>query len=798
MIITSNHYPRRLARPLAPGGVSFCATLGLVVILIAALGGCVRSVGDQLISDMRLAQPLPKAVALPEELPSLSELEGALASKIATNDSQWQAVDGWYLAAEAADQYLLPKAQYRWRHAALERWLEQEPPRSLSPALKSKEPFISAVATIGLSRTDPAPHRRALLKLIHDARQSPALRAAAIETLARDDSFETEAELRKLLDKFGPKVPSECNTPLYVELLAGLARHIAIDQEPLYAQALALDDAQVHLAVLSLYRATKTTQLPDEVIPLTSSSSAQVRRAALAALATAHHPDAVRLLRAATQDGDVQVRVAAIQSLGEVKHPEAVLALHDLSGESAERMREAAAGALVAQREWRAVERAARDPSFRVRSAVATALANYGSAERTALARQLLTDQSAMVQSKMAASLAQWPLDMAGPLLIESLRSPNLLTRQSAALALQTQWPPAKPFHPQEPNVQIRIAAVEALARRWQEERPKSNEAIAHATRQASLPTDEIHRLLQLYQTGDAEGRWLAKRQLEELGSEVVPALDELVATQRATLTEADYRDLLPAVNAGFAALEELRASDIDTRRAAARKLAQQAATEPLPAIAIERLSMIAHTETDALVWQDVLRAAASTTETVGHELALAALAHDAAEVRRRGCEYLEKCGDNRQGTALLPLIDDQDPLVSQAAVVALGRCGPTASRERLYMLLTHSQTNMQIAAAKTLVAWNDERGAAALERFALSNSASVRRQAIEAMGKLAQPQFLSTLVQALDDQPGVRLAALDALPQVAGEDVLAAHQPPPASAAQRAKLWRDWYARRR
>jgi HEAT repeat protein len=770
----------------------------LAAISFAALVGCVRSVGDQLISDMRLAQPLPKAIVPPEELPSLPELEGALTSQIATDDSQRQTVDGWYLAVDAADQYLLPKAQYRWRHAALERWLERESPRSLQPALKSKEPYIAAVATIGLSRTDPAPHRRGLLKLVQDARHTPALRAAAIETLARDDSFETEAELRKLLDKFGPNAADECDTPLYVELLAGLARHIAIDQEPLYAQALTLNDPQVQLAVLSLYQATKTTQLPNEVIPLTSSSSAHVRRAALAALATAQHPDAVRLLRAATQDGDVQVRVAAIQCLGEVKHPEAVLALHDLAADNTERLREAAAGALVAQREWRAVERSARDPSFRVRSSVATALATHGSAERVVLARQLLTDQSAMVQSKMAASLAQWPLDLAGPLLIESLRSPNLLTRQSAAMALQTHWPAAKAFHPQEPNVKIRTAAVDELAKRWQEERPHSAEALAATASGPSLPSDQVHRLLQLYQTGDAQGRWLARRQLEDLGSEVVPAINELVATQRAALTEADYRDLLPAVDAGFAALEELRATEVTTRRAAARKLAQQAASEPLTVIAIERLSSIARAESDALVWQDVLRAATATPETVGHELALAALAHDEAEVRRRGCEYLEKCGDDRQATALLTLVDDRDPLVAHTAVIALGRCGPTASRERLYLLLTHPQTNMQIAAAKTLARWGDERGAAALERFALSNSAALRRQAIEAMGKLAQPQFIPTLVQALDDQPGVRLAALDALPQVAGEDVLAAHQPPPASAAQRAQLWRDWYAKRR
>lgn len=801
MIATLAHTQRRLLLTLAQRGAGNWALL-VVLFMLLAPAGCTRPVSDQLISNMRLAKHLPPPAPAPEApLPTVEELEGALASKVASPDaagnSQVEAVDGWYLAVAATHEYLLPTGEYRWRHAALDRWLEHEPAARLEPALKSSEPWIVAAATIGLARSEPAQHNRRLLQLIANAGQSEALRCAAIETLARDPSFETEAELRKLVDKYGPSEQAPADTPLYVELLSGLARHIPIDQEPLFAKALTLDDPQVQVAVLALYKAQRTKHLPPEVLPLATSPSSQVRQAALAALATAQHPDAVRLLTAATQDDDVQVRIAAIERLGEVEHPAAALALHDLATDGAERLREAAAGALVQQHEWRAVERAARDPSFRVRGAVATALAKHGHADRAPLARQLLTDHSAIVQSKMAAALADWPLDLAGPLLIESLRSPNLLTRESAAQSLQTQWPAAKEFQPREPDNERREAAVERLSAQWRQERPTVTLQPAEES-PGSLPTAEVLRLVELYQNGDAQERWLAKRQLEKLGADALPALDELVATQRLALDEAAYRDLLPAISPAFATIEELRAMDVTTRRTAARQLAQQATAEPLSALAIDRLSTVARAESDALVWQDVLRAATATPKTVGHELALAALAHEQADVRRRGCEYLAACGDDRQANALLHLVDDHDPLVAHQAVIALGRCGPTASRERLYLLLTHTQTNMQLAAAKTLAQWHDERGAAALERFALSTSAALRRQAVEAMGELGQAEFVPALVQALDDQPGVRLAALDALPKAAGEDALATRKPPPANAADRARLWRDWYEKQR
>jgi HEAT repeat protein len=97
------------------------------------------------------------------------------------------------------------------------------------------------------------------------------------------------------------------------------------------------------------------------------------------------------------------------------------------------------------------------------------------------------------------------------------------------------------------------------------------------------------------------------------------------------------------------------------------------------------------------------------------------------------------------------------------------------------------------VAAAAVLARWRDPRGLGALERLALAPATNTRRLAILAMGELGDEQFLPPLIAALDDQPAVQLAALQGLPHVAGRDILTDLDPPPVSAADKARAWRSW-----
>ena len=76
---------------------------------------------------------------------------------------------------------------------------------------------------------------------------------------------------------------------------------------------------------------------------------------------------------------------------------------------------------------------AAHDESWRVRLCVAEALRAYADRDGAAVARRLLDDPSAEVERKTVLALANWPLEQAGPLLLEAMSKLAFLTRKTAA-----------------------------------------------------------------------------------------------------------------------------------------------------------------------------------------------------------------------------------------------------------------------------------------------------------------------------------------------------------------------------
>jgi HEAT repeat protein len=387
---------------------------------------------------------------------------------------------------------------------------------------------------------------------------------------------------------------------------------------------------------------------------------------------------------------------------------------------------------------------------------------------------------------------------LAVPLLFEALASPNLLTRQTALKSLAAHQVECESFNPAATPPQ-RAEQIAALRSRWQTEHPqlaKSNAAETVAAKTAA--SEDVVRLVQTFEAADDRStRWLAQRQLEKLGPQAIAALNASVQQREISLKENTYRELLPQLSPTFAQIEKLRQPEVAQRRAAARKLSQAASAEPLPALAIARMDEVAKRETDSLVLTELLRAAAESKDCTAYELAATGLAHEDKDIRRRACEYAALCGDKRQIAALEPLIKDSDPLVVRAAVMALGRCGAPRSRESVHALLGNPDVGMQVLAATALAKWNDPRGPAALERLAKAKYSTTRCQAIGAMAELGSDEFLSTLIEALDDEVSVQIAALAALPKVAGESPLDRIDPKPVSAPDRAQAWKDWYAAR-
>ncbi len=140
-----------------------------------------------------------------------------------------------------------------------------------------------------------------------------------------------------------------------------------------------------------------------------------------------------------------------------------------------------------------------------------------------------------------------------------------------------------------------------------------------------------------------------------------------------------------------------------------------------------------------------------------------AALEDEASVVRRRACE--EARG---HAVELVPLLDDHDALVAEAAAWAIGESGD-ASAATLAGLetvaRTHAEPLCREAAVAALGALGDERGLPVI-LAALSDKPAVRRRAVIALAPFEGEQVDAALRRCLDDRDWqVRQAAEDLLP---------------------------------
>jgi HEAT repeat protein len=245
--------------------------------------------------------------------------------------------------------------------------------------------------------------------------------------------------------------------------------------------------------------------------------------------------------------------------------------------------------------------------------------------------------------------------------------------------------------------------------------------------------------------------------------------------------------------------LDQLQAPQVDQRRRAADQLAQQAAKGPLGDEAAQTLCRLVTAEPDTLVWRSALSALAGNTSEPATRLAYAGLSHPAADVRRRACQHLAQHADPQHQEVLLKSLEDTDTEVIRAALAALARCGAGADPAPLERLLGASDKALRVEAAQCLVQMGAASGQAALERLTRDADPAIRRQAAVALGRAGDPAALPALMRLLDDQGGVREAALASLAQIAGKDV-ARPDPtePPANSLEQVRRWRAWYQARR
>ena len=688
---------------------------------------------------------------------------------------------------------------FRWRHPGLDSLLARPAASGvdLHPFLADSDPVVATNAAIGLARSGDDRSAPRLAAAVRAVDQPLPLRCAAAESLALLPGPAALKSLQDLTDEFcdlGPGAATVYQPALHAELVHGLARHVEAADDPRLLAALQSPAVEVRAETLRAWAAGHRGMLPADAVQLRCDGDARVRAAALAALAARHHAQARQYMTDALRDCDLQVRVAAIAALGELGGGEAIAALGNLLKDRSDRMRGEAVTALAHAGAKQSVLGTAGDTSWRVRIKVAEALAGYPDRDGAAVARTLLDDPSVEVERRVLASVAAWPLELAGPIFLEAMGKTALVTRKAAAEELAQRWPAASDFS-SDSLPERRAESLQQLKARFGREfglvDPVTLASHAEKTSapQSRTTTDAAGRVEQLLRAEDMKG-------LAEFGPDLVAALELLAVDRHQGLPEAVYHDVLPHYGAVFVALERLRSPDVLERRRAAEELAAATQKQPLGRLAVMRLSGLIPSESDPLVWQNVLDAVAADPSEPADRIACAALGDHAAEVRRRACEHMAVHPAAAHAKLIVPLLTDANRAVVLAAIRALGAIDPPGDLQPLRQMLAVSDEEVQLETALALGRLHDRAAVAAFDRLAYSDDPKTRVRVAQTLGELGDASCTATLVRLLDDRrASVSRAALMSLPKVVGQDVGQPADAPQTGPTEQIRRWKQWFA---
>ena len=746
--------------------------------------------------------------------------------------------DGWVRNHDVPQ--LGDEGNYRWRHESLDELLSRPLHWRVdwSPALKSDNTELVATARIGMNRQGLKGQQGWLVEIARTPSFSLNFRRAAIEALARfpvtdrdpnsilqmaklnvlEDSSSVRIRLLKgLFNQFaqveGPKM-NHYQPKLHAELLWGLRYHKHPADDIRFVTALHSPSAEVRIAALQVWHTDQSGQLPSAAKVLVGDSNAKVRCAAVKAVAVSGQVHAVNVLKNSLLDHELMVRLVAIRALSQIADPQADPILEKLFQKSTGQTRAATIAALGLRGKHTVAHSAVEDSSWQVRRALAEVLEVDSDGKTADIAAKLLADRSSEVRRSMIQSLGRWPLESTGRILMPALPKLEPRLARLAISLLSERWTPAAEFNELLDRESYKTL-IDKLQKKWQEDFGSFHTIADGASRVASgqlnsqgpavapmspILADEstLEAIELLKQLALAEGREQQEQlqtQLISLGSSVVTAIEKSMFSDGQSITEDVYR-LLPEVDPLFAEIQGLTDNDLERRRKSARRIALRARRDLLSELSLYRIGELAADESDPIVWQYLLVAIESDNRRVAEQIVLLSLSQKSSTVRRRGCKNLEMLARPHDVQKLTELLDDGDSMVVRSAAKALGNVEVMEDRQPLQNLLMSSNRSICIEAACSLVKLGDEMGATALERLCYDPHANTRRAAAEAIGQIADPAYVDSLIVLLDDHPMVRRVALEALPLVIGVDVTD-QLPAESKDEAKAKHWKTWFEKR-
>ena len=714
-------------------------------------------------------------------------------------------------AGKEADGESLPY----WRHAALEELLalpaDSRP--GLVAILANSDPLIQANTAIGLARLGHGDAENLVPILVATIEtpnpklpvgQRMSLRRAATEALGSVPGNLSHTAIEELLDVLGDHKGAS-RAKYQGELHADLLRALHAHGEPLTLEqglaALASPERVVRLEALRIWPTELGSALPTEVVAICQDTDFELRAAALHLLAQSQHPEAIAVARRALADNELSVRLEAVEALGELGGDEASELLQSLLTKSqSEHMQAAAVRALTSSGNRQIAFEAVNAEDWQVRQAIAQTLADDANGGAAKVARQLLQDSSQQVTETLMQSLARWPLVDSAPLLLDAMDSKQFAMRKAATEILSERWPAARQFSYQA-SAELRGEVLAELREQWEESTLAKPPVEQASTTKPPRPVsqhsqDEFTHYLKMLDSEHPSEQLRAgyRASLIAMGDDLIESLEHYAIERQLHVADDIYTQVLPEVEPAFAELIRLQSKNKTDCRRAATALAARIRSGGLSRLAMWRLADLMIHQDDPLVWRSIQEVVATQEDEKVASMQTAGLTHASAEVRRRACDYFAQQSEIAPTEALLAALEDEDSAVVYSALKAIGAQGDAENAIPIVRLTASKDKMLRVAAAVTLVHLGFSEGADALERLALDADARIRRVAAESIGETGDQRFIPILIRLLDDQLGIRRAALASLTMIVGEDIGRGNDPVAPDTDEQIHRWRKWH----
>jgi len=738
-------------------------------------------------------------------------------------------------------------SDWRWMHRGVDRLYVTLPEhRECTTVFLRDRKYIDdpkyrtlrANAAILLGRDGHPGVANFLLQLVRDERTPINIRCAAVEvlglmpTVTADDlipllDYVREREVERM-DRRTGEVRQQQDlgiTEIWSELLIAIAEKIDPWEHSCFLEPFHANNSTIRLENARIWRRQSlqrqpTGELPEAFLEIARrENNPMVRVEIIRTLGAWRVPDLFSILETDLRHRVADVRNAAMQALAEARSQEAIPIIRDQLRDSNGTNRAVAVSALRRLGEFDEVLRLASDQDFRVRVEVAQAFAERRTPQTATLAKSFLSDR-AQVQLATVEAIGSWSIDESGPLLLIGARSQFSDVRRRATEILAQRGISYPNFDPDDrPINQTRqydelvhvfreMVGVDPKNIDWEDTGDSAPGTSAIRQVSAIVPEDfaltEVRRCLDDWQdrTLPQSERELIQRRLAAHGRRLMPLIDHLMTVENRSIPESLDR-VFAEVEPMFGEIERLRTGNTATKQQAARELARLGATNSPPNIVAQRIIDIASRENDPTVLTQLLSALRNADPELVCELARPLMQSESAAVRRLACEMLAQFGTAEDAALLREALRDPNREVVRGALSAIDAlfarvdADDSAVAEALRAMLLQGDQILQTDVAATLHRLGRSEGTDALRRLAATNDNRVKLYVVRTISELEDPAFVPILLRFLDDGNGsIRTEALRGLPRAVGEDIGRVGLNPHSDVAQtqqQIERWKAW-----